>query len=305
MCALAGLPARAAARLRALEAGAPALAAAATCPLHPADLLQPDARRLLTPLLVPELFEPASVEGGLTLREARLILECSAVAVTLARIARRIVWRDLRVAKRELCASRARGEQSLPGSQSLPECGILATLSLMLSCPFTIGEGADRRAAIREAAVRCARVQPQALLPAPRARAAVRPCAQPAEPLARRVHRVLRARRYAACDAYGLAAGLAASFADLAASCPNSELDKFLTCTLLRTCAPWVQRVRPGARDRQQAALHRPPQAGCAPRRRWCTGACPPSQRRGARPARPGPPSWRSTTPACRPCSSG
>lgn len=117
--------------------------------------------------------------------------------------------------------------------------------------------------------------------------------------------RAVCARRYAACDVYGLAAGLAASFADLAASCPNSELDKFLTCTLLRTCAPWVQRVRPGARVRQQAALHRPPQAGCAPRRRWCTGACPPSQRRGARPARPGPPSWRSTTPACRPCSSG
>ncbi len=156
MCALAGLPARAAARLRALEAGAPALSAAATCPLHLADLLQPDSRRLLTPLLEPDLFEPASVEGGLTLREARLILESSAVAVTLARLARRFAWRDLLVAKRELCASRAREEQGLRAPSS-PECRVMATLSLMLSCPFAVGEGPDRNAAVREAAVRCAR----------------------------------------------------------------------------------------------------------------------------------------------------
>jgi hypothetical protein len=58
---------------------------------------------------------------------------------------------------------------------------------------------------------------------------------------------------------YGLAAGLAASFAALAAGCPDNPLDQFLTCTLLITCVPLLLRVRPGARARRQAALRRPP----------------------------------------------
>ncbi len=102
MCALAGLPARAAARLRTLEAGAPALAASATRPLRLEDLL--DAADLLTPLLMPDLIDFASFEGSITLQDARYFYEgaSAAVASTLASVARRFVWRDLLPAQREL-----------------------------------------------------------------------------------------------------------------------------------------------------------------------------------------------------------
>ncbi len=79
MCALAGLPARAAARVRALEAGAPVLAASAACPLRLVDLL--DAAALLTPLLVPDLVHTAAFECGITLREARYFYEGGSAAV--------------------------------------------------------------------------------------------------------------------------------------------------------------------------------------------------------------------------------
>ncbi len=147
MCALAGLPARAAAGLGALEAGAPALAAAAACPLRLGDLL--DAADLLSPLLVPDLFQVAAVEAGTTLREARLFYEGAGAAVArmLAGLARRFVWRDLLAAQRGASAGRGARVQAA-------DLLVLAlqTLSLMLSCPFSTNEGPERSAAIREAA---------------------------------------------------------------------------------------------------------------------------------------------------------
>ena len=88
MCALAGLAARAAAQVGALEARAPALAAAATCPLQATDLADPSAVALLAPIV--SLF--VACERGLTLQEARLIYMGTGAAVTtLASTARRIV----------------------------------------------------------------------------------------------------------------------------------------------------------------------------------------------------------------------
>ncbi len=151
MCALASLPARAAAQLRALEAGAPELAAAATCPLRLADLLNLDAAALLGPLLVPELFQAASVEGGTTLREARLVYEgAGAVTATLVGVARRLVWRDLAAAE-----GLTRDTRMLATLQKLVE-RTLQTLSLLLTCPFFVSGPADRITAVREAAERCA-----------------------------------------------------------------------------------------------------------------------------------------------------
>jgi len=150
MCALAGLPARAAAGLGALEAGAPALASAATCPLRLDDVLA--AADLLTPLLVPALFQTAPLESGITLHEARLIYEGAgaAVASTLAGLVRRVVWRDLLAAQRKASAGRGAKEQAL--SQLLVR--VFKTLSDILICPFMTNEGPDRSAAVREAAAR-------------------------------------------------------------------------------------------------------------------------------------------------------
>jgi hypothetical protein len=130
MCALAGLPARAAAGLGALEAGAPALAATATCPLRLDDLLA--AADLLTPLLVPGLFQLAPVEAGITLREARLCYEGggAAVASTMAGLARRFVWRDLLAAQQEIWAGRGARVQAL--SELLVQ--VLKTLSVIMMC---------------------------------------------------------------------------------------------------------------------------------------------------------------------------
>ena len=96
MSALAGLPARAAARVRALNAGAPVLAATAIGPLRKVDLLDPRAAALLSSLAFPDLLQPGQLQDGLSLREARLVFKDTiAVVATLANIIRRIVWRDI------------------------------------------------------------------------------------------------------------------------------------------------------------------------------------------------------------------
>ncbi len=96
MSALASLPARAAERVKALNAGAPHLAAAATSTLRKADLLSPSAAALLSSLSIPDLLQDDSLQSGLTLREARLVYkDTTAVIATLANMFRRIVWRDI------------------------------------------------------------------------------------------------------------------------------------------------------------------------------------------------------------------
>ncbi len=96
MSALAGLPARAAARVRALNAGAPELAAAATSPLRKANLQKPRAAALLSSLIIPDLLPADYLETDLTLHEARLVYsDTIAVAATLASIIMRTVWRDV------------------------------------------------------------------------------------------------------------------------------------------------------------------------------------------------------------------
>jgi len=96
MSALAGLPARAAARVRALNAGAPELAATASGPLRKADLRKVSATALLSALVSPDLLPASSLQSGLTLREARLVYKDTiAVVATLASIIRRTVWRDV------------------------------------------------------------------------------------------------------------------------------------------------------------------------------------------------------------------
>jgi len=62
----------------------------------------------------------------------------------------------------------------------------------------------------------------------------------------------LCARRYARHDIYGLAAGLATSWAALAASTP-ARVEHCLTHALLADCAPALQRVRSCARVLRQA----------------------------------------------------
>ncbi len=147
MCALASLPSRAAARVRALEAGAPQLAAAATCPLHLADLLNINAAALLGPLLVPELFQTAPLAGHMTLREARLIYEGAGAAIaTLVSFMRRLVWRDL-------AAAQGLSARVMASLHKLVEV-MLQTLRLLLICPFFVSGLADRSRAVCEAAKR-------------------------------------------------------------------------------------------------------------------------------------------------------
>ena len=147
MSALASLPSRAAARVRALEAGAPELAAAATCPLRPADLLRLNAAALLSPLLMPELFQLKSMEGDMTLREARIAYEGAGAAIAvLISFARRLVWRDL-AACQELSAGAMESLQKVVGRT-------IITLGLLLGCPFHVHEGPERRTAVREASKR-------------------------------------------------------------------------------------------------------------------------------------------------------
>jgi len=177
MSALASLPARAAARVKALNADAPKLAAAATGPLRKADLLNPRASVLLSMLAVPDLLQADLLENGLTLHEARLVYyNTTAVVATLANVIRRIVWRDifaepavngdadgavveqLGYALQTLCLMRA------PACTPLPPCAPLEnalhnTLSWRavqrrLTCPFQVAAGPDRRTAVREAAKR-------------------------------------------------------------------------------------------------------------------------------------------------------
>ena len=91
MRALASL-ARAASQVKAFEAEAPALAAAATCPLRLANLASTRVVALLGTVLSPELVEPDSVHGSIALREARLVYnDTGATIAMLASIMRRIV----------------------------------------------------------------------------------------------------------------------------------------------------------------------------------------------------------------------
>ena len=146
MCALAGLPARAAAQVRALEAGAPALAAAATCPLRLLDIVRPSAMGLLMPLVGPDVLQPLMLPHGLTLREARYVYRDTGSAIaTLASIVRRIVWRDMLDA-REPAADRS--------EQWLAATFVLQALCILLMCPFQVMEEPDSATALHEAAAR-------------------------------------------------------------------------------------------------------------------------------------------------------
>ena len=143
MCALAGLAAEAAAGLGALEAGAPALAAGATCPLRAADLMCPDAVYLLAPVIHGDLMQAVTRDGGLALHEARLVYRGAAVG-TLASIVRRILWRDV-------LAWLERGGEDTGLAWVVY---ILQALCTVLKCPFFVRAAAERQTAIREAAVR-------------------------------------------------------------------------------------------------------------------------------------------------------
>jgi hypothetical protein len=156
MCARARPPARttaqAAVLVRRVEARAPALAAAATCPLCPADLVQPDLADLLK--LVARCASQQA--AGVTLREARVVGEDTDTAVALLiSLARRIMWRGPLAASHP-ASGRILG-RLVPGQEVLQAlCGLLAT-------PFSVDAGPDRRTAVREAAERCVA---QALCPA-------------------------------------------------------------------------------------------------------------------------------------------
>ncbi len=152
MCARAKPPARttaqAAAQVRRVEARAPALAAAATCPLRPADLVQPDLADLLE--LVARCARQQA--AGVTLREARVVGEDTDTAVALlVSLARRIVWRGPQVARHPALGRRLGRQEVL---QAL--CGLLTNA-------FSVDDGPDRSTAVREAAERCVA---QALCPA-------------------------------------------------------------------------------------------------------------------------------------------
>ncbi len=143
MCALAGLVARAAAQVAALEASAPALAAAATCPLRLADLAHANALGLLMPVAWAELVPAVTEGGGLTLGQARLIYRGAGakVVATLASMVRRVVWTSL-------LAGAEQGGERLLARVALN----LQALSALLACPLCVRAAADRRTAIREAA---------------------------------------------------------------------------------------------------------------------------------------------------------
>jgi len=112
MCALASLPARAASRVRKIEAEAPALAAAATCPLGLSELLHRKNALLLLSMGMPTLYDPECVRNGLTLSDARCLYNNSdsrAAMDMLASCLRRLVWRDV-LADREPPLSRQEEE---------------------------------------------------------------------------------------------------------------------------------------------------------------------------------------------------
>jgi hypothetical protein len=181
MSTLATLPARASAAVRALEAGAPELAANATCPLRQADLLNSEIVALLAPLIAPDVLPSKAVAGGLTLREARIIYEGMGAAIeTLSSILQRIVWRDFCTAwdpwtgqtsevtclqlpawtLRMLCLMRAPATLASLTGRLLPAFTLQQdsvtgwhAVQGRLTCPFHVDE-ADRATAVREAAER-------------------------------------------------------------------------------------------------------------------------------------------------------
>ncbi len=152
MYAIANLPARAAARVRAIEAGAPMLAAAATGPLRLLDLRDPDTASMLKTIITPDLLRPEDIEERFPLRKAQLIYNeprTLAVLATLVSCVRRIAWEDLLV------------ERQLHEDDGLLEMVIytVQTLCLLLAGPFFICqckacEGPKHRKAMREAAKR-------------------------------------------------------------------------------------------------------------------------------------------------------
>ncbi len=152
MCSLASVPARTAALVRALEFGAPALAATATCPLRLADVLNCNTLCLLRPLTHPDLlFQALSVERGITLCDARCIYQHAGTALTirmLANFARRIVWVDL-LKLPESCTS----QHSELYMHGLIMHSMLLLFTL-LSFPFYVTDDADQDTAVREAAER-------------------------------------------------------------------------------------------------------------------------------------------------------
>ncbi len=144
MCALANLPDRAAACVRALELRAPALAAAATCPVRAGDLTSFEAE--VRSLIEPKLLQVASVSAGITLREARCVYEHAGAAVaTLANLVRRIVWADLFSASKTYESRCAALELAV---------GALCTLCTLLECPFRVTPEPDSLTAVCEAAHR-------------------------------------------------------------------------------------------------------------------------------------------------------
>jgi hypothetical protein len=116
----------------------------------------------------------------------------------------------------------------------------------------------------------------------------------------------LCAPRFAEYDVFGLATGLATSWAVLAASSQHSLEQNYPACAQLQNYAGMSLQVRAGCTPHG-----RPPrtgcsaEAGCAPRRWSCAGAWPMSRRSGASRPCPGLPSWRSASPASQKCLCG
>ncbi len=256
MNALADLVARAAAQVAALEAGAPALAPAATRPLRAADLMHAGTLDLLTPLLENEelvLAVAAREKSGLTLHEARLVHRGAGakVVAALASIVRRIEW----------CSLVAGLEQGEGHQLARVLVHTVLALCTLLSCPFFVEEGPERRTAIREATIGCACATHAPLFAGcGRADAAAPALITLASP----------GRRYAGCNVYGLAASTATAWAELAAS----SSDNVRARSMLASCAPTLRQVRPRLPACGRPALRRLPPS----RRRaaqvvdhWCT----------------------------------
>ena len=234
-------------------------------------LCRAECTYLLVPLIALD-FQKAE-ERGISLREARHIYwDATAATAMLASIMRRFVWRDL-VAPRE--------------SANDPVGGV--------SCPA---------GALQHAVLPLPCGGPRAQHGSPRGRQQVSMatpfCFSPKTPLAPAPQPGVT-HRYVGHDMYGLAAGLAASWADLAADTVQDPL----ACTVLAACAGLLQRVRS-----PRTVCGPPPCTGCrtagaAPRRRSKSGHWRMSQRRGPWPLRPGPPSWRRTTATSPLCTYG
>ena len=152
MYAIASLPAKAAARVKALEAGAPILAAAATAPLRLLDLRDPNTAALLKSIITPDLLRAEDIEERFPLRNARLFFSeprILAVLATLVSCVRRFAWADLLAAQGSVEDERVL-EMVVQAVQ---------TMCLLLAGPFFICQckackGPKHRKTMREAAKR-------------------------------------------------------------------------------------------------------------------------------------------------------